>query len=89
MKVLVVEPEKHPYEKDIDSGLKALQAEVGGLIQTVYDYFQPVHHCEWWSCLQRSAGKHIILMTMKEGGRHANGYVWQYDIRVRSCTQGR
>lgn len=42
MKVLVVEPEKRPYAKEIDSGLKSLQAEVGGLIQAVYPFEDPV-----------------------------------------------
>jgi len=42
MRVLVVEPEKRPYAKEIDSGLKSLQAEVGGLIQAVYPFEDPV-----------------------------------------------
>ena len=36
MKVLIVEPGKSPYVKEIDSGLKSLQHEVGGLIQAIY-----------------------------------------------------
>lgn len=38
MKVLVVEPMKRPYEKEINEGLAALQNEVGGNIQVVYPY---------------------------------------------------
>ena len=38
MKVLVVEPMKKPYVKEIDSGLEALQHEVGGYIQVVYPW---------------------------------------------------
>lgn len=38
MKVLVVEPNKVPYLKDIDGSLESLQNEVGGLIQVVYPY---------------------------------------------------
>ena len=34
MNVLVVEPMKPPYEKEIDAGLKSLQHEVGGDIET-------------------------------------------------------
>ena len=38
MKVLVVEPMKKPYIKEIDSGLESLQHEVGGYIQAVYPW---------------------------------------------------
>lgn len=40
--VLVVEPEKEPYIKEIDPGLESLQHEVGGYIQAVYPYEEPV-----------------------------------------------
>ena len=36
--VLVVEPEKKPYVKDISPGLASLQKEVGGYIQAVYPF---------------------------------------------------
>lgn len=36
--VLVVEPMKEPYTKEIDSGYKAMQEEVGGIIQVTYPY---------------------------------------------------
>ena len=42
MTVLVVEPEKKPYAKEISSGLSSLQHEVGGYIQAVYPYEEPV-----------------------------------------------
>ena len=42
MKVLMVEPGKMPYETEIDSGLAALQKAVGGDIQAVYPYEDPV-----------------------------------------------
>ena len=38
LNVLVVEPEKAPYVKEIDSGLESLQAEVGGFIEALYPY---------------------------------------------------
>ncbi len=38
MNVLVVEPMKKPYMKDIDSGLHSLQKEVGGYIEAIYPY---------------------------------------------------
>ena len=40
--VLVVEPEKVPYVKEIDPGLQSLQSEVEGWIQAVYPFDDPV-----------------------------------------------
>ena len=40
--VLVVEPMKEPYVKEIDPGLHALQAEVGGDIAASYPFNDPV-----------------------------------------------
>lgn len=40
--VLVVEPEKAPYTKEITPGLKSLQTEVGGYIEAIYPYEDPV-----------------------------------------------
>ena len=37
MRILKVEPEKRPYEKEIENTLKDVQREVGG------DFFQPVY----------------------------------------------
>ena len=38
MNVLVVEPYKEPYEKEIEPGLESLQHEVGGDIECVYPF---------------------------------------------------
>ena len=40
--VLVIEPGKKPYEKDIGSDLASLQNAVGGYIQAIYPYDEPV-----------------------------------------------
>ena len=40
--VLIVEPGKEPYVKEIDSDLKSLQHEVGGCIEAIYPYEDPV-----------------------------------------------
>ena len=40
--VLVLEPGKEPYVKSIDNTLLSLQKEVGGYIQAVYPYEDPV-----------------------------------------------
>ena len=39
--VLIVEPGKEPYVKEIDSGLESLQHEVGGYIEAIYPYEDP------------------------------------------------
>jgi hypothetical protein len=41
MKVLIVEPLKVPYEKEIDGSLASMQAVVGGLIQLLYPFDDP------------------------------------------------
>lgn len=42
IKILVVEPGKKPYAKEIDSSLKSLQHEVGGYIEGLYPFEEPV-----------------------------------------------
>lgn len=42
MRVVVVEPGKVPYEIEIDSGLESMQKVVGGLIQAIYPYDEPI-----------------------------------------------
>ena len=42
MIVLVVEPGKRPYTKKIQPGLKSLQREVGGYIEAIYPFPEPV-----------------------------------------------
>lgn len=42
MKVLVIEPMKKPYAKNIDPGLHSLQHEVGGYIEVIYPYAEKV-----------------------------------------------
>ena len=42
MRVLIVEPGKVPYAKNIDPGLHSMQEVVGGLIQAVYPFEEPV-----------------------------------------------
>ena len=38
MKILIVEPRKAPYEKEIAGDLKSMQAVVGGYIQAIYPF---------------------------------------------------
>lgn len=41
MKILVVEPLKSPYVKEIDGSLESMQKIVGGLIQAIYPFDHP------------------------------------------------
>lgn len=42
MKVLVIEPMEKPVVREIESGLKSLQSIVGGYIQPIYPFDDPV-----------------------------------------------
>mgnify|MGYP003293966992 CR=1 FL=1 len=42
MKVVAVKPSKKPEVREIGSGLEAMQAVVGGLIEAVYPFEDPV-----------------------------------------------
>ena len=42
MQVVVVEPKKKPVVQDIDSGLESMQRIVGGSIQAIYPFEEPV-----------------------------------------------
>ena len=42
MKVLIVEPLKDPYAAEIDGSLESMQNIVGGLIQVIYPFDDPV-----------------------------------------------
>ena len=42
MQVVVVEPEKKPIVQDIDVGLESMQKIVGGSIEAIYPFEEPV-----------------------------------------------
>ena len=42
MQVVIVEPKKKPMVQDIDSGLESMQKIVGGSIEAVYPFDEPV-----------------------------------------------
>ncbi len=42
MRILLVEPGKRPVLKEIDSSLKSMQEAVGGTIQALYPFKEPV-----------------------------------------------
>ena len=41
--VVVVEPEKAPYKKALQVGLKPMQEIVGGSIQALYPFAEPIY----------------------------------------------
>ena len=71
MTVLVVEPMKEPYVKEIDPDLHSLQAEVGGDIGPTYLYSDPV------ALVCNDEGK-LIGLDLNRGLRDENGEI--YDI---------
>ena len=71
MTVLVVEPMKEPYVKEIDPGLHALQAEVGGDIGATYPFSDPV------ALVCNDEGK-LIGLDLNRRLRDENGEI--YDI---------
>ena len=69
--VLVVEPMKEPYVKEIDPGLASLQAAVDGDIQAVYPYDDPV------ALICNDEGK-LLGMDLNRGLRDDDGDL--YDV---------
>ena len=71
MTVLVVEPMKEPYVKEIDHGLHSLQAEVGGDIAATYPFSDPV------GLVCNDEGK-LIGLELNRGLRDEHGEI--YDV---------
>ena len=71
MTVLVVEPMKEPYVKEIDPDLHSLQAEVGGDIGATYPYSDPV------ALVCNDEGK-LVGLNLNRGLRDEDGEI--YDI---------
>ena len=71
MNVLMVEPGKAPYEMQIGDDLRSMQAVVGGYIQAVYPFEQPV------ALVCRESGK-LDGLTLNRALRDADGDI--YDI---------
>ena len=71
MNVLMVEPGKAPYETQIGDDLQSMQAVVGGYIQAVYPFEQPV------ALVCRESGK-LDGLTLNRALCDADGDI--YDI---------
>ena len=79
MTVLVVEPMKEPYVKEIDPGLHALQAEVGGDIAASYPFDDPV------GLVLNDEGK-LIGLDLNRSLRDEHGEI--YDIVAGTLPGG-
>lgn len=71
MRVLVVEPERRPEVREIDGSLKTMQGIVGGLIQTIFPFDEPV------ALVCNDEGK-LLNLPANRGLRDKNGQM--YDI---------
>ena len=71
MNVLMVEPGKAPYEMQISDDLQSMQALVGGYIQAVYPYEEPV------ALIANESGK-LDGLPLNRALRDSDGNV--YDI---------
>ena len=71
MRVLVVEPERRPEAREINGSLESMQEIVGGLIQPVYPFDDPV------ALVCNDEGK-LVNLPANRGLRDKNGQI--YDI---------
>ena len=73
MCVLIVEPKRRPEVKEINGSLKSMQEVVGGLIQALYPFDEPV------ALVCNDEGK-LMNLPANRGLRDKNGQI--YDIVV-------
>ncbi len=71
MKILLVEPGKEPVLKEIDGSLKSMQEIVGGTIQALYPFEEPV------ALICNDEGK-LLGLPLNRALRDENGQI--YDI---------
>ncbi|MDK2798949.1 MAG: hypothetical protein PWQ70_568 [Clostridiales bacterium] len=93
MRVLIVEPYKEPYEKDIDNSLKSMQKIVGGLIKPVYMDENTAIICNEEGKLMglegnRRVGRDIIAGTFFIAGMNDEGeFVSLTDEQLKACKE--
>ena len=71
MRILVIEPGQKPEVREIDGTLESMQGIVGGLIQAIYPYEQPV------ALVANDEGK-MLGLPLNRGLRDEDGEL--YDI---------
>ena len=73
MRILAVEPERRPEVREIDGSLESMQEIVGGWIQALYPFDEPV------ALVCNDEGK-LLNLSANRGLRDKNGNI--YDIVV-------
>ena len=73
MQVVIVEPEKKPFVQNIDDTLTSMQQIVGGTIQAVYPFEEPV------ALICNDEGK-LLNLPLNRVLRDSNGAI--YDIEA-------
>ena len=76
MKILMVEPGKAPKEKNISGTLDSMQDAVGGTIQAIYPFEEPV------ALICNEEGK-LLHLPWNRALRDADGQI--YDIVAGTC----
>lgn len=71
MQILVIKPGQKPEVQEIDGSLESMQGIVGGLIQAIYPYEQPV------ALIANDEGK-VLGLPLNRGLRDEDGVL--YDI---------
>ena len=71
MQVVIVEPENKPFVQNIDDTLTSMQQIVGGTIQAVYPFEEPV------ALIRNDEGK-LLNLPLNRALRDSNGAI--YDI---------
>ena len=73
MRILVVEPERRPEVREIDGSLESMQKVIGGWIQALYPFDEPL------ALVCNDEGK-LMNLPANRGLRDKNGQI--YDIVV-------
>lgn len=68
MRILIIEPARRPELREIDGSLKAMQGIVGGLIQPIYPFDEPV------ALVCNDEGK-LLGLPMNRALRDENGTI--------------
>ena len=68
MRILIVEPQRRPEVREIDGSLKSMQDVVGGLIQALYPFDEPV------ALVCNDEGK-LMNLPANRGLRDENGQI--------------
>ena len=78
MQVVIVEPKKKPTVQNIDDGFEAMQKIVGGTIQAIYPFEEPI------ALICNDEGK-LLNLPLNRALRDSDGRV--YDIVADSLTE--